>query len=103
MGTGLPSNMEQGFKDRMITEMSIENKRMREELTKSKAKVFQLEADLDYLRSTVEENLPFFNKLEEENKTLRSQLLTKSQTVSIKNTEKLQTKIRTLEKKHDSY
>ena len=49
----------------------MENKNLREELTSSKAKVFQLESDLDYLRTTIEKNLPFFNKLEQENKKLQ--------------------------------
>ena len=55
----------------MIFEIKHENKNIREELAQSKAKVFQLEADLDYLRTTIEKNLPFFNKLEQENKILK--------------------------------
>lgn len=51
---------------------------MREELTNSKGKVFQLESDLDYLRTTIEKNLPFFNNLEQENKKLLIQINNKS-------------------------
>ena len=48
----------------------MENRKLREEVTQSKSKVFQLEADLDFLRTTIEKNPPFFNQLEHENKKL---------------------------------
>jgi len=54
----------------MVVQLNIDNKQLREDITQSKSKVFQLEADLDYLRTTIEKNLPFFNKLEQENKKL---------------------------------
>ena len=61
MAGGLESKVDDHVKDRMLSQLSIENKRMREELTASKGKVFQLEADLDYLRTTIEKNIPIFN------------------------------------------
>ena len=61
MAGGLENQMDDHVKGRMLSQLSIENKRMREELTVSKGKVFQLEADLDYLRTTVEKNIPIFN------------------------------------------
>lgn len=66
------------IKDRMLAQLTLDNKNMREELTNSKGKVFQLESDLDYLRTTIEKNLPFFNKLEQENKKLLMQINNKS-------------------------
>ena len=66
------------IRDRMLTQLTLDNKNMREELTQSKSKVFQLESDLDYLRTTIEKNLPFFNKLEQENKKLQIQVSNKS-------------------------
>lgn len=54
----------------MLAQLSLDNKRLREELTSSKGKVFQLEADLDYLRTTIEKNIPIFNQIEAQNKEL---------------------------------
>jgi len=49
------------IKERVLTQLTLENKTLREDLTQAKGKVFQLESDLDYLRTTIEKNLPFFN------------------------------------------
>ena len=49
------------IKERMLAQVTIENKNFREEIAQSKTKIFQLESDLDYLRTTIEKNLPFFN------------------------------------------
>ena len=49
------------IKERMLAQLTIENKNFREEIAQSKTKIFQLESDLDYLRTTIEKNLPFFN------------------------------------------
>ena len=62
--------MDVHIKDRMLAQLSLDNKRLREELTSSKGKVFQLEADLDYLRTTIEKNIPIFNQIEAQNKEL---------------------------------
>ena len=75
----------------------MENKKMREELASAKGKIFQLESDLDYLRTTIEKNLPFFNQLEQENKRLLLQVNNKSS--KEKMIDKLQTKVRVLERK----
>ena len=58
------SSVDGEIKERMLAQLGLENKNLREEITNSKGKVFQLESDLDYLRTTIEKNLPFFNKLE---------------------------------------
>lgn len=58
------------IKDRILSQLTMDNKNLRQELGAASSKVFQLEADLDYLRTTVEKNLPFFNKLEQENRKL---------------------------------
>ena len=88
------------IKERMLSQLTMENKTLREEITASKAKVFQLESDLDYLRTTIEKNLPFFNKLEQENKKLQLQVC--NRTNREKFTDKLQAKIRGLEKKSNN-
>ena len=75
----------------------MENKKLREELASAKGKIFQLESDLDYLRTTIEKNLPFFNQLEQENKRLLLQVNNKSS--KEKMIDKLQTKVRVLERK----
>ena len=62
----------------MLAQLTIENKTFREEVAQSKTKIFQLESDLDYLRTTIEKNLPFFNKLEQENKKLQLSVNNKS-------------------------
>lgn len=84
----------------MLAQLTMENKNLREEITSSKAKVFQLESDLDYLRTTIEKNLPFFNNLEQENKKLQLQVC--NRTNREKFTDRLQNKIRNLEKKNNS-
>ena len=43
----------------------MENKKLRDEVGNAKGRIFQLESDLDFLRTTIEKNLPFFNKLEQ--------------------------------------
>ena len=58
------------MKDRLVSELASENKRYRVEIADNKTKIFQLEADIDFLRSPIEQNLPFFNSLEEANRTL---------------------------------
>ena len=88
------------IKERMLSQLSMENKNLREEITSTKAKVFQLEADLDYLRTTIEKNLPFFNKLEQENKKLQLQVCNKSNREKFM--DKLENKPRILEKKNNS-
>lgn len=70
MGDYPSESVDAQIKDRMMAQLSVENKKLREDLAQSKGKVFQYEADLDYLRETIEKNLPFFNKLEQENKKL---------------------------------
>ena len=60
-------------------------------------KIFQLESDLDYLRTTIEKNLPFFNELEQDNRKLKIQVSNKTNKEKL--IDKLQTKIRVLEKK----
>jgi len=77
-GMGGIDSVDGQIKDRMLAQLTLDNKNMREELTNSKGKVFQLESDLDYLRTTIEKNLPFFNKLEQENKKLLMQINNKS-------------------------
>ena len=67
---GVESQVDMHIKDRMLAQLSVDNKRLREELTASKGKVFQLEADLDYLRTTIEKNIPIFNQIEAQNKEL---------------------------------
>ena len=64
MAGGLESQVDDHIKDRMLSQLSIDNKRLREELTTNKGKIFQLEADLDYLRTTIEKNIPIFNQIE---------------------------------------
>lgn len=59
------------MKERLISELTSDNKRYRAEIATNKAKIFQLEADIDFLRATIEQNLPFFNSLEEANRTLK--------------------------------
>ena len=83
----------------MLAQLTIENKTFREEVAQSKTKVFQLESDLDYLRTTIEKNLPFFNKLEQENKKLQLSVNNKSNRE--KQMDKLQTKLRNTEKKYN--
>ena len=56
----------------------MENKKLRDEVDNAKGRIFQLESDLDFLRTTIEKNLPFFNKLEQQNKQLQRQVNTKS-------------------------
>jgi hypothetical protein len=58
------------LKDRMLFQLTVENKRYREENAQQKGKIFQLEADMDFLRTTIEQNLPYFNNLEETNRSL---------------------------------
>jgi len=58
---GLEHQVDEHIKDRMLSQLSIDNKRMREDLTTTKQKNFQLEADIDYLRTSVEKNLAIFN------------------------------------------
>jgi len=62
------------LKDRIIFKLTLENKQQRELIAEQKTQLFQLEADMDFLRSTIEQNLPFFNSLEETNRSLRVQL-----------------------------
>ena len=62
----------------MLAQVTMENKKLREELASAKGKNFQLESDLDYLRTTIEKNLPFFNQLEQENKRLLLQVNNKT-------------------------
>ena len=52
---------------------------------------------MDYLRTTIEKNLPFFNQLEQDNKKLLLQVSNKSSKEKL--IDKLQSKIRTLEKR----
>jgi hypothetical protein len=54
----------------MLFQLTVENKRYREENAQQKGKIFQLEADMDFLRTTIEQNLPYFNNLEETNRSL---------------------------------
>ena len=74
----LVNSVDGEIKERMLAQLTIENKTFREEVAQSKTKVFQLESDLDYLRTTIEKNLPFFNKLEQENKKLQLSVNNKS-------------------------
>lgn len=75
----------------------MDNKNLRAEVTEAKGKIFQLESDLDYLRTTIEKNLPFFNELEQDNRKLKIQVSNKTNKEKL--IDKLQTKIRVLEKK----
>ena len=49
------------MKESFFKKLTIENRNLREEVASNKGKIFQLESDLDYLRTTIEKNLPFFN------------------------------------------
>ncbi len=51
----------------MITELTLENRRMKEELAKTHYAKFQMEQDLQFLRQTLEGYLPYFNELETKN------------------------------------
>eukprot|EP00347_Sterkiella_histriomuscorum_P018308 403346003 len=72
------SNMPTDYKDRLISQLTIENRRVRDELAQSHFQKFQLEQDLDYLQQTVENHLPFFHMLEQKNQVLSDELNQKS-------------------------
>lgn len=63
--------MDLQIKERVLAQLTMENKDLREQVAEAKGKIFQLESDLDYLRTTIEKSLPFFNNLESENKRLQ--------------------------------
>lgn len=85
------------MKESFFKKLTIENRNLREEVASNKGKIFQLESDLDYLRTTIEKNLPFFNQLEQENKRLQIEVNRKS--TKEKQTDKLQSKINKMESK----
>ena len=97
---GLEAQVDDHIRDRMMSQLSIDNKRLREDLTTQKSKVFQLEADLDYLRTTIEKNIPIFNEIETKNKELMMKVGNKNQ--SEKLVDRLQNKVRILERKLNS-
>jgi hypothetical protein len=55
----------------MLTSLIIANKRLKEDLRTQQQMNFQLQSDLDALRSTIQDHLPFFNQCEEENRQLK--------------------------------
>ena len=81
----------------MLTSLMIANKRLKEDLRAQQQHNFQLQSDLDSLRSTIQDHLPFFNQCEEENKQLKQQLLVQQKRNEIKSNEKLSYRIRKLE------
>ena len=96
----LPDGLDNQIRERLFSDVSIENKRLREQVGSQSSKVFQLEADLDFLRNTIETNLPFFNKLEQENKKLQHQISQRNN--ASRTIDRLQVKVRNLEKKVNS-
>lgn len=51
----------------MITELTIDNRRLKEELAKTHYSKFRVEQDLNFLKQTIEGHLPYFNDLETKN------------------------------------
>lgn len=75
----------------------MKNMALKDEMRQLKQKVFQLESDLDVLKSTLEDNIPYFNQLENENQDLHKQIQHQHKKNEIKENDRSFLKIRSLE------
>ena len=83
--------------------VSIENQHLRYKLQQAHEKLVQVEMDHDYLKTTVEQFVPYFANLEKENAQLKIQLRSKETSAKLgdqcKNkNRKLELKIKEMEK-----
>ena len=59
---------------KLVTQLTMQNKQLREDLRQSQQQVFQLQSDLEMLRQTMEDHLPYFNELEIQNKQYKMEI-----------------------------
>mmetsp|Transcript_39172 Transcript_39172/g.37546 ORF Transcript_39172/g.37546 Transcript_39172/m.37546 type:complete len:82 (+) Transcript_39172:551-796(+) len=64
----------QDYREKLISQLTLENRKLKEELTALHYQKYQLESDFEYLKQTLEEQLPFFNELEQQNMVLKEDL-----------------------------